>query len=165
MQLPPEVCDDCIDNDGDGKIDLADPDCAAGSLIVNRAIASGGKPRTATDDLVILQATLPGALPDLAGGVHIMVEGTGKPLVCQNIPAAAFKHNRKRTRFTYRHGGTGLALAQLSQQGGVARATVRLKGRALTAEQGTLGLSLGVGTGRYAGSVTLRPQKKKLIYP
>src|SRR5439155_6487817 len=29
VQVSPEICDDCIDNDGDGLIDLADPACGA----------------------------------------------------------------------------------------------------------------------------------------
>src|SRR5262249_37593715 len=33
---PEQICDDCIDNDGDGRTDLADPDCGGEPATIKR---------------------------------------------------------------------------------------------------------------------------------
>lgn len=49
----PEICNDGIDNDGDGLIDCADPDCAQDPACVKGCVPTGleGKGRTCSDGI------------------------------------------------------------------------------------------------------------------
>lgn len=49
----PEICNDGIDNDGDGLIDCADPDCAHDPACVQVCVPTGveGKGRTCSDGI------------------------------------------------------------------------------------------------------------------
>ena len=165
MRPPTEVCDDCTDNDGDGLVDLADPDCQATALLVVKATVNRGKPQTSADDRVTVAASLGVPVRDLGGGVRIALGSTGTPLACELIPASSFSANRKRTSFTYKRGGAGLVLVRLKQKKGVTQVTLTLKGQTLAGSDQVLAVSLGVGGGRYHGSVHLRAQKKKLVFP
>jgi len=49
----PEICNDGIDNNGDGLIDCADPDCASDAACVQGCVPTGleGKGRTCSDGI------------------------------------------------------------------------------------------------------------------
>src|SRR5688572_16016631 len=79
--LPETNCDDCIDDDGDGRTDLADPSCGATRAVIKRAKI--GK----TGTLVVRgKAALP-FLP-LPGPVRVVVSDAAGHTLCATLPDA-----------------------------------------------------------------------------
>jgi hypothetical protein len=162
--LPVEVCSNCKNDDGDSDVDLADADCHATPLTIDKVVARRGRPRTPADDRITMRATLPHAIADLGGSVHVAIGG-GTPLACEPIPAAAFRANRRQTKFVYKHAGPGITLVRLMRRGGRMAANVTLRGRPLGDNERALAFSLALGDAAYHGSAPLRAKGKKLVFP
>ncbi len=65
--VPPTECNDCIDNDGDGLIDLADPDCADASDDDESGTAGQEEPAPAPE-----VSGQEDSLPNLLAGVRLL---------------------------------------------------------------------------------------------
>ena len=92
MRPPTEVCDDCTDNDGDGLVDLADPDCQATALLVVKATVNRGKPQTSADDRVTLLYP-PGGLAPVEDTLMALLNASDR------IWPVYFRYDEKRNWF------------------------------------------------------------------
>jgi Tol biopolymer transport system component len=104
--LPPprqEICDNCVDDDGNGLTDLEDPACCATNVALSfkKGLLRGTK-RSATR--LALTATLADAsLVPSAGAVadvHVQIGAPGRPpLLCADLPAASLALKKAKLRF------------------------------------------------------------------
>jgi hypothetical protein len=143
---PPEICDDCTDNDGDGAIDLADSECAADGFQLG-AIKASKRKRTLT-----VKGKLPGALTDLGDAVRLTVSVDGvAALGCLELPADSFR-NKKNKRFTLQK-NTAPGIKSLVLKRG--KRTTRLKltlGDIRVRRRALVGFALQVGDRGYVES-------------
>jgi hypothetical protein len=95
--LPPEICGNCLDDDGNGLIDAEDPACCSTvqPLTVTRA---SFRPAKST---LHIRATFPdgtfAGLDPRQQDVHLQVRGASGELVCSTIPAADWQELFQRT--------------------------------------------------------------------
>jgi hypothetical protein len=84
-----EICGNCFDDDGDGRIDLADSDCAASSLASEKG-SLVLKPDPSSDQ-VTLTATFPagGTFNPRVEGATVSFSDAASQLVCVRIPSEA----------------------------------------------------------------------------
>ncbi|MFN8546253.1 MAG: hypothetical protein U0807_18910 [Candidatus Binatia bacterium] len=99
----PEVCDDCIDNDGDGLTDFEDPACCTADHALPTTLRRVRiKPGGATSKLA-LNGSLTGAesVNPRQQGVRVQFrrEDTGTELLCATIPSARFSPKGKAFKF------------------------------------------------------------------
>ncbi len=174
--LPPsrqEVCDNCIDDDGNGLTDLEDAACCGtnGLLKINVATIRGTK-RSGTR--VALKATLADAslLPS-AGTLtdaHVQIGPPGgRPLLCAELPAASLALKKARLRFRDKTNAVASArgLDQLTlarkKKGG---ASLVLGGNGVAfavPPPGTLRIAIETQAGRCAAAeATFAPSRKGL---
>lgn len=165
LPRPVELCGNCLDDDGDGLVDLADPACCVAdlmSLVVARVTA---------DRLAFTANLFADALP--SGDVALQLE-LGGDVVCARIPAAAFERTRAGRRFRDERG-------TVERAGGIDRVRLRQRRRgqvelAAAAEPtplmpgpGPLSLMVAVPDGNgmrcAATTVALRTGRKALRYP
>lgn len=128
--LPPvaELCGNCVDDDGNGRVDYDDAACcaASGTMQLKKAQLRGG----ASGGKLSLTAFLAGGgLPDVdatAADLYVrLATGDGTALFCGRIPASAFVRKKKVVRFVDKRGAVGDAA-------GLSKATVkRLKDQRL----------------------------------
>ncbi len=88
----PEDCGNCVDDDGDGLVDAADPDCcSADPLTFTRARLSTPKGNKKGGSKLVVKATVPEAtfagLNPRQQGVRLQVSSDGGQLVCCTIPS------------------------------------------------------------------------------
>lgn len=97
-----EDCANCADDDGDGQVDIEDPDCCTGgssALALTRATLT---PRKHGSSAVVLVGSAPWvferppALVDVL--VQIRSEDGDAPAVCAVLPASAFQRSKKGLR-------------------------------------------------------------------
>jgi cysteine-rich repeat protein len=79
-RVPEAICDDCIDNDGDGRTDLADPHCGGDAAALKRAKI------TPQGTLVVRGKGAP-FLPE-PGPVRVVVSDAAGHAVCATLPNA-----------------------------------------------------------------------------
>jgi len=83
-----EICNNCVDDDGDGQIDLRDADCPSSALTLHKGMLNLGKP-VLGDEKVSLQGTLtvaPGMInPPVDGAMLSFIDGDGK-IACFTFP-------------------------------------------------------------------------------
>lgn len=107
-ETAPEVCGNCVDDDGDELIDLADADCSAASLTSEKGVL-GLKPDPA-EDQITLTATFPtGAAfnPRTEGATVSFFDAPTGQLACVQLPSeatapGAWKEKTSRTGTTWR---------------------------------------------------------------
>jgi cysteine-rich repeat protein len=150
--LAEAVCDDCLDNDGNGLVDAADPGCATGAMTLRR---SGAAP---TRGALTLKGDV--ALADGAGGPAsvVLADGTGT-LFCALLGELAPK-GRKMIATGAAAGGT-LTLS-------IARGLVVVKGRKLdlsALDDANVRLGVGIGATRFVGAGAFRTRGNKRVYP
>jgi hypothetical protein len=97
-----EVCDDCVDDDGDGLVDFADPDCcaqAAATSLTGRLTpaASATKVRLA---LAFIDPGIVAADP-VTQAVVVELHGEGFDY-CARVPAGRFVARKKGKLFTFK---------------------------------------------------------------
>jgi hypothetical protein len=103
VPLGPERCDDCTDDDGDGLVDLDDPDCCAASSpleLTHAFFAPNGD-----DTTLRLSGRIPHEAPR-AADLHFQLGEGAATRMCGVVPAGAFHVDRARGRGTFR-GGRG----------------------------------------------------------
>lgn len=99
---PVEICDDCVDDDGDGLVDYADPDCctqAAATSLVGRLTPSAA----ATKVRLALGFLDPGivAADPVTQTVVVELHGDGFDY-CARVPAGRFVARKKGKLFTFK---------------------------------------------------------------
>ena len=149
-------CDDCVDNDGNGLVDAADPACEPTTVtLLGASIVSGrGKLK------------LVGAVPvpaDVTGTMHLVLGDPGGPAFCGPVADVA----RRRRNFVMKGAlGLGSITVKLSQkQGGTL--TVRGRGLDLSAlDDPNMSFGLTVGSLRLAAGGSFRSRGGgRWVYP
>jgi cysteine-rich repeat protein len=148
--LAEAACDNCVDDDGNGLVDAADPGCAeaAFSLAKGSAAAKG-------------TLTMKGEVPLAdAGGAAAFVLGDGTgPIFCAPLGDLVPK-GRKLVASAAVGGGT----VTLAVRGG----RVTVKGRKLdlsALDHDALAFGVAIGSHRFAGSAAFRTRGAKRVYP
>jgi cysteine-rich repeat protein len=139
-------CSDCLDDDGNGLVDSADPACGATALELRRATLT-----SARRGRLRLAAGL--ALPDgAAGGVAVVVADGNGPLVCALL--GELRAGRRPRPVKAGVGGGRMTLKLVPRAGGL---TVAARGVDLGAlDDPALLLGVRVGDHHFAGGGTLR---------
>lgn len=97
--LPPEICGNCLDDDGDGLTDYEDAACCDGGPI-GLAMKRGQLKPAKTGVKVSLQASLPAAItPDTQAMTLQMRTAAGDEALCAVVPPGAFVRKGKKWRF------------------------------------------------------------------
>src|SRR5262245_61897702 len=140
---PEAVCDDCIDNDGDGLADAADPGCMTDTLQLVRARFVHGR------------LTIVGFIPVITpptGPLALVIADARGTQVCTG-PGEIGSGPRGRRVSSAALGGTVTVALK-----GAAGDKVVVSGRHLAPGSftGTIALGIDVGGRRYSGSGTLR---------
>ncbi len=151
-RLAETSCDDCIDNDGNGLVDAADPGCSEGALSLGRSSAIPAK------GVLKLRGDIP--LADGATGpvTVVLADGNG-PILCAALGDAT-KKGRKLVASGPVAGGT----LSVSIAGGL----VVVKGRKLdlsALDDGQVNMGVGIGGHRFAGAGAFRTRGPKRVYP
>jgi cysteine-rich repeat protein len=151
--LSEDVCDDCVDNDGNGLVDAADPGCAeAGMALAKSSVIP-------TKGALKLRGDVP--LADGQGGdavTVVLADGTGT-IFCTSLGATTPKGKK-----LVATGAVGSGTLTLQVRGG----RVTLKGKALdlsALDDATVVVGVGIGAHRFAGSGAFRTRGSKRVYP
>lgn len=126
-----EVCGNCVDDDGDGEVDFADPDCCAPAP----ATALGGRlapAGAATRVRLALALPDPGVVAADPVTQDVVVELHGDGLdYCARIPAGRFRSRKGKTyRFADRRGTVASGLRTVVLERTAAGLQARIAGRA-----------------------------------
>jgi len=134
------VCNDCVDDDGNGLVDAADPACAAGTLTMRQGTISSSR--------IALNGTL--GLPHTpAGPVVLLLTDAAGTVACSNLGSL---HPRGHRFVASGHVGGGVVSVVLQPRGG---GTVAVRGRRLGLRQldgSSVTLGLDVGGQSFAGT-------------
>jgi cysteine-rich repeat protein len=151
-KLAEAVCDDCIDNDGNGLVDAADPGCTEAGLSLAKSSAVPSK------GLLTIRGDVP--LADGQGGaVSVVLADANGTILCAALGNAVPKG--KKLVASAAVGGGTLAL---QVRGG----RMTLKGRHLdlgALDDPTVTIGVGIGAHRFAASGAFRTRGSKRVYP
>ena len=151
-RLAEAVCDDCADDDANGRADAADPGCSTGTLALGRSSAVPAR------GVLKLKGDVP--LPDGAGGAVRVVLGDGTgTILCASLGEAGPK-GRKLVASGAVGGGT-LTVS-------IGRGLVIVKGKKLDLaglDDATVHLGVAIGPHRFAGAGAFRTRGAKRIHP
>ena len=155
-----ELCQDCADNDGDGLIDLADPDCGArpisAQVMVKRTKHGVASPS--------IRGTIATALEELAGPVRLSLRPEGvEPATCFAVEAQVSGRKGKKNRRTYKLSIAGKKVATLVSNLKKSRTTMagKLSGLALPPDARGLSVSLWLGSDPFHVTIPLKKSSKK----
>ena len=147
-------CGNCLDDDGDGLADAADPGCGGGALTIGRAALRGRRPRAA----LALNGRL--ALPVNVGGpVSVVLADASGTIACTTVGTLRGKGRAGSVRGK----AAGGTLAVRFVRG--AQGRVALAGRKLdlaAPADGRLTVGVAVGDRRFVGTATLRGRGRTL---
>jgi cysteine-rich repeat protein len=151
-------CGDCVDNDGNGLVDAADPACAAAPLTLRTgAIARGARrPRGTFRFRGVL------AVPSApAGPVEVLLTDANGTLLCGDLGPL---HSRGATHTARRRVAGGTIALKMRKDGAV---TITGRGIDLSAlDQPTLTLGLQLGGDRFLAGAAFRPWGgRHWVYP
>lgn len=175
-----EICDNCVDDDGDGLVDVEDGDCCSGAPLaasLRKAKLTPGTAGTATQ----LTATLAGAAsagldPTLAGLTLQARDPSAGLLLCARLSAAGFAKKKKGKLLQYKDAaGTARGITAASLRVGKSDVTLVVGGKQVRLD-GALGQALGLtiavadASGRRCGTIPPAPlratgKKGALKYP
>lgn len=170
-----EICGNCVDDDGNGRVDYDDPACCAESGAMQlkkaqlRGSASGGKLSLAA----FLSGARFAAVDATTADLYVRLEtGDGSALFCGRVPATSFVRKKKLARFVDKRGA-------VADAAGLSKVTVKLlkdqrlqvtllgkRARLAAATAGPVRVTLafddaGGGPGQCAGAVqSFRPLGK-----
>lgn len=150
--LAEAVCDDCVDNDGNGLVDAADPGCSTGAMTLRRSNAVPGR------GALTLKGDVP--LADGAGGPVAVVLGDGTGTVF----CAALGELAQKGRKLVTNGAVGSGTVTVSIAGGL----VVVKGKKLdlgALDDPNVHVGVAIGTSRFAGAGAFRTRGNKRVYP
>jgi hypothetical protein len=171
-----EICGNCIDDDGDGRVDLDDPDCCVGApLTLKRARLKPSRARPGTTTLRLAGSLAdPGAAAVDPGRQDVVLQLHHRDEAfdwCARIPASAITA-KKGVRFRFRDrtgalasGVDGFVLRR--KKNGTLKIALRGKGAQFaTPSAGAMGVVLGFDDpagGRHCASIepAFRPKGKK----
>jgi hypothetical protein len=160
-----EQCGDCVDNDGNGAIDLADPACGAQAVVVKRVKIAGRNTQKA-----LLQAELPMVVTpdDLSPHVAMWVEPpAAEPSHCA-LPVLApgefrMKDRKKgaQLRFKAKTGTVRKLTLSASEARGRTTLTAVLVGVGIPEDAGIVEIGLELGDRSFFERV---PRKSKKVF-
>ena len=165
LPRPVERCGNCLDDDENGLVDLADPACCVAEFL------SVAEARVTPSRLAITANLFGEALP--AGDVRLQLQ-LGSEVVCAQVPAAAFTPTRSGRRFTDERGlvasAAGIDRMRFRQRRRSQReVVVAAEPSPLAPGPGALAVMVALIDGPdmrcAAGSVPLRAGRKVLRYP
>lgn len=108
-----EECGNCIDDDGDGLVDLADDDCCPTALpgVLRRGRV---KPRADSETFKLIAQWLPVA-PTVADDLQVqLLDGVGATRLCALLTVDRLRAKRRRLAFRDRTGALADGLRTLS---------------------------------------------------
>jgi hypothetical protein len=144
---PFEICGNCVDDDGDGLVDLADPACCAAERTAVMDLVDGRiAPGVATSRLR-LAATLGAGVPLAPGGQQVLLQLGTEPngSFCASMPPSAFRGTAERLR---------LAGGPVAGSHGVRR-TILARAADGTIRWRTRGRRVGFSTDERAGALDI----------
>jgi cysteine-rich repeat protein len=150
--LAEAVCGDCVDDDGNGLVDAADPGCATGVMTLRRSNATPAR------GALTLKGDVP--LADGAGGAVGVVLGDGTG----TILCAALGDLTPKGRKTVASGAVGGGTLTVSVKGGL----VVVKGKKLdlgALDDANVHVGVAIGASRFAGAGAFRTRGNKRVYP
>jgi cysteine-rich repeat protein len=151
-QLAEAVCDDCIDNDGNGLVDAADPGCSEAALTFGRSSIVPGK------GVLKLRGDVPLA-DGQAGPVSVVLGDANGTIFCTSLGDAQQKGKKH-----IASGAVGNGTLTVSIAGGL----VIIKGKHLdlsALDDPNLSIGVGIGAHRFAGAAAFRTKGAKRVYP
>ena len=150
--LAESVCDDCIDDDGNGLVDAADPGCSEAALTLGRSSAVPAK------GALVLRGDVPLA-DGQAGPITVVLgDGTGT-ILCAALGQPVAKGRKLVASAT-----VGAGTLAVSVGGG----HVIVKGKHLdlgALDDATIHLGVGIGAHRFAGAGAFRTRGAKRVHP
>jgi cysteine-rich repeat protein len=151
-------CDDCVDNDGDGLLDAADPACEPGALGVRRATAVPGR-----GSLVVVADVA--APTDAAGPVALVVAAGNAPATCASLGDLQGR-GRRRTAHGAIGGGSATLKLVVGRRGGRLTLRARDLDLGLAPDDATVAVGVTVGGQRFAASGAFRRRgRTKWVHP
>jgi hypothetical protein len=121
----PEICGNCIDDDGDGLTDFEDPECCRPDGMTYRRVIlrPRGSGTRFTLSAIVAGVKLERVTPGTSVSLQFRPAG-GTDLICASVPPAAIKRTRHAFRLDTRHtpaGAVGLTeiVLQAERGGGV----------------------------------------------
>jgi len=151
-RIAESTCDNCIDDDGNGLADAADPGCSTGALSLARSSAVPAK------GILKLRGDVP--LPDGAGGpVTLVLADGGGTILCTSLGDAV-----KKGKKLVASGAIGGGTVSVS----IGRGLVIVKGKKLDLgafDDANVHVGVGIGAQRFAGAGAFRTRGAKRIYP
>jgi len=150
--LAEAVCDDCVDNDGNGLVDAADPGCSEAAMSLGRSTAIPAK------GSLKIKADVP--LADGVTGPATVVLGDGSGTIFCASLGDLTKKGRKMVASGQVAGGT----LTMSFGDGL----VMLKGKKLdlsALDDGNVSVGVGIGGHRFAGAGAFRTRGAKRVHP
>ena len=151
-QLAEAVCDDCIDNDGNGLVDAADPGCSEAAMSLGRSNAVPAK------GVLKLRGDVPLA-DGQSGSASIVLGDANGMILCTSLGDLHPKGKKLVAGAQIGNGTLTLSLA-----GGL----VIIKGKHLdlsALDDNTLSIGVGIGAHRFAGAASFRTKGAKRVYP
>lgn len=108
-----EICDNCADDDGDGRVDLDDDACCESIAALTRmrgtmTLAKGGGTKLAVS-ATLADASLVPTAPPLPDVLVQLGPPDGAPLVCALLPAGTLKLKKRTLKFRDKPGLVGSA--------------------------------------------------------
>ena len=170
----PEICGNCVDDDGDGLVDTLDPDCCEqpvvmqatqGKLVVGKGAGASAK---LTLKSVLAQSGLADINP-LADDVTIQLHNASGEALCTTLRHDRWKKKGKKG-FAFRDASgsqAGLTAADIKVlKTGTVRFSAAGRGLDLSRyKQPDLTVAVGVGARCSRGTVGLRQARKGLVFP
>jgi hypothetical protein len=157
------ACGNCVDDDGDGALDLADPSCPSTpftSLKATAAASKGKKPGK-----LVVNATVEAALPDLtAANPEVAVTVGGTTVYCGR---PSLEKRKKLYKLAAPDGALKSLLVAVNAKKHRTKVRVTLTDAALAASDGAaFGVSLDAGgTNALHTSATLHAKGKRFVGP
>ncbi|MCW5890913.1 MAG: proprotein convertase P-domain-containing protein [bacterium] len=156
-QLPETACDDCVDNDGDGLVDMADPGCGAAPLDLKRVTLVERKGATG---LVVKAAGV--AAGAGAGPLQLLIADGNGVVACAVVGDARVRGKKVTAKGVF--AGGSIAAILTGKRGG----TLALKGKGLrldALDDPALTVGLRVGGAAFVGRGTLRAKGSRRTLP
>jgi cysteine-rich repeat protein len=150
------ACDDCIDNDANGRMDALDPACAAGPFVLHHGKMTG----VGTDHGKVVLRGMVKVSGTPSGPAEIVLGDSQGTIGCARV-ATLHDGGRVATgRAQLGHGAT----VSVDSRGRVTIAAGGLDLRGVT--DGSLDVGLELGTARFAGGGTFRPRRRETrVFP
>jgi hypothetical protein len=97
-----EICGNCLDDDGNGLVDLADPACCAAERSAAMDLAEGRIAPGTTTSRLWLAATLGGGVDLSPDGQQVLLQLGSVPggTFCASLPPSAFRGTSRKLRLS-----------------------------------------------------------------